>query len=55
MKAGPDQRLASSDPDREKRVEPYPLELVQGYLAHKKTPNPLGPPEGPRHRPTVGS
>ena len=28
---------------------------VQGYLAHKKTPNPLGPPEDPRQRPTVGS
>jgi len=28
---------------------------LQGYLAHKKTPNPLGPPEGPRHSPTVGS
>jgi hypothetical protein len=28
---------------------------VQGYLAHEKTPTPLGPPEDPRHRPTVGS
>jgi len=28
---------------------------VQGYLAHKKTPTPLGPPQGPRHMPTVGS
>ena len=27
----------------------------QGYLAHKKTPTPLGPPYDPRHRPTVGS
>jgi len=23
---------------------------LQGYLAHKKTPTPLGPPEDPRHR-----
>jgi len=28
---------------------------VQGYLAHKKPPPPLGPPYGPRRRPTVGS
>ena len=28
---------------------------VQGYLAHKKTPTPPGPPYDPRHRPTVGS
>ena len=27
---------------------------VQGYLAHKKPPNPPGPPEDPRHRPKVG-
>ena len=27
---------------------------LQGYLAHKKPPPPLGPPEGPRHKPTVG-
>jgi hypothetical protein len=26
-----------------------------GYLAHKKQPPPLGPPNGPRHIPTVGS
>ena len=26
-----------------------------GYLAHKKSTTPLGPPEDPRHRPTVGS
>jgi hypothetical protein len=24
--------------------------IVQGYLAHKKTPIPLGPPQDPRHR-----
>ena len=29
--------------------------VLQGYLAHTKTPPPLGPPWGPRHRPTVGS
>ena len=28
---------------------------VQGYLAHKKTPTPLGPPQDPWYRPTVGS
>ena len=26
---------------------------VKGYLAHKKSPIPLGPPWLPRHRPTV--
>ena len=25
---------------------------VQGYLAHKKTPTPLGPPQEPGHKPT---
>jgi hypothetical protein len=29
--------------------------MLQVYLAHKKPRPPLGPPEGPRHRPTVGS
>ena len=29
--------------------------LVQGYLAHKKTPTPLGQPYDPRHSPSVGS
>ena len=29
--------------------------VIQGNLAHKKTPTPLGPPKDPRHRPTVGS
>jgi len=28
---------------------------VKGYLAHETTPTPLGPPQDPRHRPTVGS
>ena len=32
-----------------------PLTGLQGYLAHKKTPTPLGPPQDPCHRPTVGS
>ena len=26
---------------------------LQGYLAHKKQPPPLGSPQGPRHSPTV--
>ena len=26
-----------------------------GYLDHKKTPTPLGPPKNPSHGPTVGS
>ena len=30
-------------------------DLVQGHLAHVKQPLPLGPPQGPRHVPTVGS
>ena len=30
-------------------------EEVQGYLAHKNIPSPLGPPYGPRHITTVGS
>ena len=28
---------------------------LQGYLAHDKTPTPLGPSYGPRHGPTIGS
>ena len=28
---------------------------LQGYLDQKTKPNPLGPPEDHRHRPTVGS
>jgi hypothetical protein len=28
---------------------------IQGYLAEKKTPRPLGPPQEPRHGPTEGS
>ena len=31
------------------------LARLQGYLAHKNPPTPLGPPSGPRHSPTVGS
>ena len=30
-------------------------QTLQGYLAYKKTPTPLGPPQDPRHRPTAGS
>ena len=30
-------------------------EALQGYLAHKKQPPLLGPPQGPGHIPTVGS
>ena len=26
---------------------------LQGYLPHKKPPTPLGPPQGPRHSPTI--
>ena len=28
---------------------------VQGYIAHKEAPPPLGPPQDPRHSSTVGS
>ena len=28
---------------------------VQGYLAHKKSPTPLGPPQGPMLSRTAGS
>jgi len=31
------------------------FQWMQGYLAHKKTPIPLGPSQDPRHKPTVGS
>ena len=37
------------------RQTPRPWHTLQGYLAHKKTPTPPGPPKDPRHRPTVGS
>ena len=34
----------------------YPSVMrLQGYLAHKKTPTPLGQPYGPGRIPTVGS
>ena len=29
--------------------------VLQAYLDHKKLLPPLGPPQGPRHSPTVGS
>ena len=32
-----------------------PTDEIQGYLPHKKRPNPAGPPWDPSHRPTVGS
>ena len=32
----------------------YP-QNVQGYLAHKNSPTPLGPPWDSKHRPSVGS
>ena len=32
-----------------------PWEKSQGYLAHKKQPPSLGPPQGPKHSPTAGS
>ena len=28
---------------------------LQGYLPHKKLPTPIGPPQGPKRGPTVGS
>jgi len=31
------------------------IDQVQGYLAHKKQPPPLGLPEGPRHKSAEGS
>ena len=31
------------------------IEGAYRYLAHKKTPTPLGPPQDPRHRPKVVS
>ena len=31
------------------------IAYLQGYLAHKNTPTPLGPPQNPTHIPTVGS
>ena len=31
------------------------LKELQGYLAHKKTPNPPRPPQDPKHRPTAES
>ena len=37
------------------RVSSSSPAAIQGYLAHKKPPPPLGPPQGPRQRPSVGS
>ena len=45
-------RGTSMQPTELKReVDPRP----QGYLAHEKSPHPLGLPEGPMHSPTVES
>ena len=33
----------------------FQVVFLQRYLAHKKSSTPLGSPEDPRHRPTVGS
>ena len=33
----------------------FRVEGLQGYLAHKKQPPPLGTPQGHRLRPTAGS
>ena len=33
----------------------HPFPTVQGNLAHKEMPTPLGPPQGPRRIPTVGA
>ena len=33
----------------------FGVQGLQGYLADKKPPPPLGPPQEPRHGPTVGS
>ena len=37
------------------RAPAAPAADVQGYLTVKKPPTPLGPPEEPRHGPTVGA
>jgi len=62
----PDQSTAACQrgvPPRYKQTLPgpshpdftYPRAKLQGYLAHKKPPPPLGPPQGPMIHPTVGS
>ena len=50
LDAGP-RRLFSFELSDTKFFEPQ----VQGCLAHKKTPTPLGPPYEPRHGRTQGS
>ena len=52
------QSTAEPEVNNSKHVKDFYLEAnkaIQGYLAHEKPPAPLGPPQGPRHRPTVGS
>jgi len=46
--------LISSPPQVEEWVKAG-LGPLEGYLSHEKQPTPLGPPQGPRHRPTVES
>ena len=47
--------LHNSHVSHTRRGKERTIRTLQGYLAHKKQPNPLGPPSGPSHRPTVGS
>ena len=42
-------------PKPEPRYPSHEQQTLQGYLAKKKTPTPLGLPWDPRHGPTVGS
>jgi len=48
-------RIEQSRAEPNQNVPKEKVLQVQGYLAHKKAPNPLGSPEGPRHRPSAGS
>ena len=49
-------RLGLSREDERVPAPPaFHLAYLEGYLAHKKPPTPLGPPQGPRRGPTVGS
>ena len=45
------------DPASVKKLKPAtepPHPTLQGHLADTKLPSPLGPPQGPRHKATVG-
>ena len=46
---------ASDEHVREVKSGRLAMVKVQGYLAHKKQPPPLGPPYDPTCNPTVGS